>query len=204
MYFLANTVEYDGAYAGEAPQLTTPYAQYDNGNTVFNFYDNFLGTTISPIWTPYGGGVSVNNGVTITGTGGAKSTYSPALPTVIDTLSRVYYYYTGFGIGNFPTSGVTAYTYDDWGILRQPYQGEGGGPYSGGATYLLSLFIGSSAESISTSYVVQFSLPYGGVTTSPIEIISGNGQSPFYQWIRDRTAPPDGVMPTTSFGSISH
>jgi hypothetical protein len=36
-------INYDGVYAGEAPQLSPTYAQYDNGANVFNFYDNFVG-----------------------------------------------------------------------------------------------------------------------------------------------------------------
>ena len=36
---------------GEAPQLSGTYAQYDNGGTVFNFYDNFAGTALSSQWT---------------------------------------------------------------------------------------------------------------------------------------------------------
>jgi hypothetical protein len=57
---------------GEAPQLSTPYAEYDNGGKVFNFYDNFEGTSSSPSssWTvnTIGAGASatVNNGLTVT------------------------------------------------------------------------------------------------------------------------------------------
>ena len=38
MSFLGNTVEYDGAVAGEAPQLSPSYAQYDNGASIFHLY----------------------------------------------------------------------------------------------------------------------------------------------------------------------
>ena len=36
-------INYDGVYAGEAPQLSPTYAEYDNGANVFGFYDNFVG-----------------------------------------------------------------------------------------------------------------------------------------------------------------
>jgi hypothetical protein len=56
---------YDGVYAGEAPQLSPIYGEYDNGAKVFNFYDNFIGTTLkSSLWTS-SGAVTVNNGLSI-------------------------------------------------------------------------------------------------------------------------------------------
>jgi hypothetical protein len=40
-------VNYDDNYAGEAPQLSPEYAEYDNGRNVFNFYDDFAGTSLN-------------------------------------------------------------------------------------------------------------------------------------------------------------
>ncbi len=40
MIFLPTSTEYDGNVAGEAPQYTVPYANYDNGNSIFNYYLN--------------------------------------------------------------------------------------------------------------------------------------------------------------------
>ena len=65
---------------GEAPQLPcgttatsscSTYAQYDDGASVFNFYDNFAGTSLSNKWTVSGGTstYSVSNGLTVTGAG---------------------------------------------------------------------------------------------------------------------------------------
>jgi hypothetical protein len=82
MYFLSNTVEYDGLYAGEAPQLTLPtaYAQYDNGAKVFNFYDDFAGSTLNTnAWTPINGilgTVAVSNELTLTDTGSGVNAYA--------------------------------------------------------------------------------------------------------------------------------
>ena len=57
---------------GEAPQLSSSYGKFDNGASVFVFYDNFAGTTLSATnWqSPIGsqGSVSVNNGATFTTT----------------------------------------------------------------------------------------------------------------------------------------
>lgn len=51
---------------GEAPLLSTTYAEYDDGNSVFNFYTNFAGTTISSALSSFGN-VTIDNGATLTG-----------------------------------------------------------------------------------------------------------------------------------------
>jgi hypothetical protein len=63
-----STFNFDGVYWGEAPQLSPTYAEYDNGASVFNFYDNFAGTTLSSKWASgtSGGSYTINNGLTIT------------------------------------------------------------------------------------------------------------------------------------------
>jgi hypothetical protein len=66
MEFMSNTVNYDSAYAGEAPSQSALYAQYDNGASVFNFYDNFAGNTLSTKWIPSNqnsGIITVDNGI---------------------------------------------------------------------------------------------------------------------------------------------
>jgi len=52
---------------GEAPQLSSTYAQYDNGASVFNFYDNFAGTSLNTSKWILDTGVNpiVNNGITL-------------------------------------------------------------------------------------------------------------------------------------------
>ena len=64
---------------GVAPQLTSTYAEYDNGTNVFTeFYDNFKGTTLNAtLWNESSAGVTVNNGVTIT-SGAANANISTA------------------------------------------------------------------------------------------------------------------------------
>ena len=63
--FIQNSIQYP--YTGIAPYLTSTYAQYDNGENVFNFYDNFAGTTLSSKWVTgvSGGTYTVNNGLTL-------------------------------------------------------------------------------------------------------------------------------------------
>jgi len=64
--FVRNSIQYP--YTGIAPQLTSTYAQYDNGENIFILYDNFAGTSLNTNkWTSYisGGTITVNNGLTI-------------------------------------------------------------------------------------------------------------------------------------------
>ena len=126
---LTSNSEYDGIYAGEAPQLSGTYGQFDNGNSIFSFYDDFIGTTLKSTWSnfkyPSGtvGTNTVNNGVTFTGGStswwGIKNTYQVSSPDMLDYYTDVISYY-GPGIGTY-TGGVwfeqrTADTPKQWGI----------------------------------------------------------------------------------------
>ena len=55
--------EFDGVHAGEAPQLSPSYGQYDNGNNVFSSYQNFAGSSVPPGWQTLASTPSINNGV---------------------------------------------------------------------------------------------------------------------------------------------
>lgn len=61
-----NLFKTDSGREGVAPELTSQYAQYDNGATVFPFYDNFAGTTLNTnTWQTLSSGspnFSVDNG----------------------------------------------------------------------------------------------------------------------------------------------
>ena len=77
--FLTNNNPVINGYTGYAPELycssgcfQTTYAEYDIGPKIFNFYDNFTGTTLnSNLWISSPKGVSLNNGLKINGTGQA-------------------------------------------------------------------------------------------------------------------------------------
>ncbi len=56
---LGNKGQYSGpsGHAGEAPQLSSSYGQYDNGANVFEFYDNFSGSSLNTNkWSIYATG----------------------------------------------------------------------------------------------------------------------------------------------------
>jgi len=45
------SLNFDGVYWGEAPQLSPTYAQYDNGNEIFPYYQRFGGlSSLPPDW----------------------------------------------------------------------------------------------------------------------------------------------------------
>jgi YVTN family beta-propeller protein len=76
----SNVMTSNTALTGEAPQLSTNYAQYDNGNVVFPFYDNFVGNALSSRWTTVSSAASitstVSNGLSITATASGSPNYA--------------------------------------------------------------------------------------------------------------------------------
>lgn len=72
MTFMPVGTEYDGVYAGEAPQLSPRYAEFDNGANVFTGYWNFEGTSLPSGFTGRTHGdatYTVDDGVTFIGDG---------------------------------------------------------------------------------------------------------------------------------------
>ncbi|MEM0200816.1 MAG: hypothetical protein QXD23_00205 [Candidatus Micrarchaeaceae archaeon] len=127
MNFLPNNSPVTSGYTGYAPQLycsdgcsQISYGQYDNGGKVFNFYDNFAGTSLDSNWqtytsTSYPPNVFVSNGLTFTtndvSSGGADLYTSNKVYFVGNTLD--FYGYIGaqatggyseqgFGFGSYP------------------------------------------------------------------------------------------------------
>ncbi len=134
-FYSQSKIIMDGSNTGEKPTLSTPYGQYDNGASVFNFYDNFAGTQIDTNkWTvglsntnaTYAS-VKVNNGVNITVTNGQPE-WAGLVSRVgfrapqddfeasVSTFSGCFVYYTdcvshGFGIGEGNASNLSSPTY---------------------------------------------------------------------------------------------
>ena len=145
---------------GEAPQLSPTYAEYDDGANVFNFYDNFAGTTLKAGWNsgPSGVTVAVNNGVTITPGGTAGSfaydgiTYSNqtfSAPFIAESLGDIINSTNMVMIGgsNYITPSATSDQFDvnAWANSR-------GGWYYNGKVALLN-----GAQNVSTNgtYIAQ-------------------------------------------------
>ncbi|HME51096.1 MAG TPA: hypothetical protein VKM55_02655 [Candidatus Lokiarchaeia archaeon] len=173
---------------GEAPELSTPYGQYDDGVNVFSFYDNFAGSKLSSKWVnntaTSTGTVTVNNGVTI----GKEnvSTFSPQLssaskidgPAILDFhgiiplngLNSSWYcesfvgIFSNMNLSNGVVIGTTGY-YNHAAYVFQPININNGygysfdGDWGYNATY--SILVPSSG--VQTSLSVECN--YGGSTT---------------------------------------
>ena len=112
-----SNLNFDGVYWGEAPQLSPTYAQYDNGASMFNFYDNFAGTSLNTNkWinnvANIGGTLIINNGLSyIRGSGGNTGLF---LNSVSNFFAGVFETY-----GNIPAGGTSgAYTYATFGLMN--------------------------------------------------------------------------------------
>jgi len=81
---------------GEAPQLSSTYAEYDDGDNVFNFYDNFAGTSLNiSKWTESSNGASytVGNGLTVKGDGNGVQLHGKVIqnyPSIFDVYIASY------------------------------------------------------------------------------------------------------------------
>ena len=115
----------ENGYLGEAPQLTSIYAQYDNGKNVFPYYEDFKGTTMPSNMEvlPYGenqaGNFTIDNGVFLSASSGGTAmviatvgVYNP-IHTVLEAYTNYSYYggidYTANSNGNY-TAGIPYYS----------------------------------------------------------------------------------------------
>ena len=122
LYYGSTTATFN-TYMGESPTLSATYGEYDNGSSVFNFYDNFNGTTISPNYTqvlPSGASINQNNGITIStssaSNGGLIYNTGFSTPFIFEgDVTAVSGIAAGFMLqsGNTPTAG--GYGFNFWG-----------------------------------------------------------------------------------------
>ena len=152
---------------GVAPQLTTPYAQYDNGTSVFKWYENFAGTSLPSDMSAVAIGTStysVNNGLTINpraagdGTVIYKTT-GLASPVYLDCLVTAVSG-SNYGLMGQQTATPTSQSTNGiWTSLNSSYQW-----FAGNGTTYAQIELDSSDTP---------STVLAGVTSSPPAIISG-------------------------------
>ncbi len=240
---------------GEAPQLTCPnpsdtascstYAEYDDGANVFNFYDNFAGTSLPNGWRSgavSGSSVTVNNGLTISGDGSdAGSTYVATTSVVFNNNNILEGYInqnSGVTINERGMIGISTVNnaepvWDKGGTTGDTIAGWSAGKngvaniiqsetvLNGAYTYLNS--IGSNSNwniygvSLSSNAGITTYVNYGDLSSTTSEnpsaplyinlgVVSTGDGSSFnlqYTWIRIRAYPPNGVMPSVTFGSVA-
>jgi len=213
---------------GEAPQLSSTYAQYDDGASVFNNYWNWAGTTIPSGWSAGSGiSVSVNNKLTITSSssnvGYLYEGATVSTPFILE----------GYGEGTTATSGCIdvglVYT-NVLSSLSTSNSAGLGGPWvwvcsslsweglhsdtnfelsaSGPpAPALNTWYVLGLASSGSTGYwYVNYNLLTSASTSSGSNYVGfwvDASDTQIYYWLRTRAYPPKGVMPSVSFGGLS-
>ncbi len=217
--------------SGEAPQLSPTYGEYDTGPNVFNFYDNFAGTTLDTSrWTNSGITYTVNNGFTATSTAASGYIYSG---TQISPGSVIEFY----GDLGGQTTSTTAETGgmeipatnggNFYGVAigsGYPTSGEYLAQMNGAGTLSTTALLGAFSNAVLTIHVISsttstFTYNYGSQATvsadapaypvnlmligAPAGVASYTfSPSPFIQWFRTRAYPPSGVMPSVNFGAV--
>jgi hypothetical protein len=207
---------------GEAPTLSSSYGEYDDGANVFNFYDNFAGTSLNTSkWSTSSIPYTVNNGITLdvpsSGFGSLNSVPTFSAGSVFDFYGEPTNNNGGggfdFGVGDCVNCDPVG---NSWMV----------GASSGGYGYYLYL----DSNNVDTNYVRSYGvwtvgLEFSGTTSfseynysdeytvtdssfspSPssylILIHSADSGNTFLQWFDERSAPPNGVMPSVTVGSL--
>ncbi len=215
-----SSVLFDGITVGEAPTLTATYGQYDNGASVFTFYDDFKGTSISSSWNQCPpsvglGSYSVNNGIYIGQTGVQTGTsFSP--PYVLDAY--LYANHTGSADYRVAEAGENICTTVASGIYiagtgdHFDYDmNSGGGPGTVTSVpasiyqyYTYNEYFGTSTTSFYINYKTLIGSPNQAAPSHPIGLWNGvGGASSFTNWIRVRAYPPNNAMPSVTFSTNS-
>jgi len=212
------SLNFDGVYWGEAPQLSSTYAQYDNGASVFNFYDNFAGTTLSSKWVANGATYSVSNGLTYTSAQNNNvlvSATSFTSPYIID--------YYGEGTAPSGDAGVYFNVQGTRANANSNLWAQRGSSISNGQDQFYVYTSGSYTLLVSWPYTIDgnmhvYTLIDGpsnnpliaqtdysikeNYTSMPSTYSSGSfgprdaSGTTYWQWVRVRAYPPNGVMPS--------
>jgi hypothetical protein len=202
----------DTTTTGVAPQLTSTYAQYDNGASVFSFYDNFAGTSLNTgKWNSYigNGSITINNSLTInmssSGTyAGIVSYNGYPLQLIFDT------YLTSFSASslNNPGAGIeiqSANSTSASGYIYISWNGEnsnGGsivyGSISGGDEGVAAGPNFPSSNTVISSYWLAtgnegFALNYNSFTTSTNSSV-GIGSANYYALATFANSPSTTVV----------
>jgi len=238
---VSSSTALDGDYTGEAPQLSSTYAQYDNGAKIFTNYWNFAGTSLPASFTSgvsSDGTLTVNNGLTLGTNTIDTSSYSYIISTTTYSPQIVEFYLAniptnpggyggistdfGFSSSSSPTPQTNTATNNFVQLI-------GGAIFSAGGKFTYQLFDnntleGSAGGSLSTgvygTYINPLTFYYNYTTevssstnvTSNNYLLLGISSSGYtagipesetiqVQWLRTRAYPPNGVMPSVSFGS---
>ncbi len=229
MYFeYPYTTAYSGpsGHAGEAPQISPTYAQYDNGASVFPaFYVNFAGNALPSSLIGGCNSFTVNNGLSIAtstssgpcGMTSSTATFNPG--SVFDALFQTSALNTadpiwmlGFGdISGSNTRGTVAFYSPANGCMSGHLcSGESNVAYGclGPAMTTASTYSVLTTAVLSSTTSYQY-VNYGSQSMTTCSesfpeyvnldwyLPGGTFPAPLnFQWVRIRMLPPNGVMPS--------
>ena len=204
--------------------VVTPinYGKYDNGPWVFNYYTNFTGPSLPKNLTTYGhptytvsGGLSetaVNNGDFIGST--AASGFN-AIAFITDlfgrdtsTVSNDRFFTIGTAAGSVGAAQYFQgenYTYESF-LNLGPETTAAFPPYtlSAMANAIYSLWQTPALAFGAYNYTTKNTVGTPPVLNPGYYQLGGSDSASlnFYQWLRRRLVPPNGIMPSVSFGSL--
>ncbi len=225
MDFMPSNVMSSSGPTGEAPQLTGTYGQYDNGASVFSFYDDFSSASLTANgkWVVEGS-PAYTTGTGLRETGSISNSNFVASSGTWDStayISEMYGYQTDTNGNDRFFSVVTGQTGSNQGVYFEGnsgtlqsyvlYGGSGGqGSFAGttlGTTVnaILSIYAapGGGTTYVMYNYVLSSTGAPPSLTTAYYQLGGALSATNFYQWVRRRPIPPNNVMPTVSFGTFS-
>ena len=215
---------------GEAPQLSSTYAEYDDGANIFTYYQRWGGLSALPTdWSSASGTVIIFNSdyteiAPPASTAGWYGIYLNPIPSSLSSTTTIWElygnYYDGTNAGqDIGTAGGSPINTNGYSFV------EGDSPtnliYEGNQfdtgyddTNVNKIYGMVMASSTSLTMTINYN-PIFTATTATAEAPtyfdiapSNNGGSDpstgiYVYWIRTRSYPPNGVMPSVSFGSVA-
>ncbi|MEM0154881.1 MAG: hypothetical protein QW814_03560, partial [Methanothrix sp.] len=212
---------------GEAPQLSPTYAEYDNGQNVFNYYTNFAGTSANTSQYTINGIATIDNGLVLPPSNKTSFVSSVREYDTATNESDIYWDATtplknAITLGYNASHAVTVVNALFWAINKDNDRlftaksifnnFENGLNLSG--NYVFSNYnIGNKSygsysklaqeqnfTSYNTSTYAFNSKAFLQVENNPNNRTTGVSVDVY--WMRTRSTPPNGVMPFASYGLL--
>ncbi|VVB76822.1 Uncharacterised protein [uncultured archaeon] len=230
MNFMNESVMSQSGPTGEAPQLSASYGQYDNGASVFETYSNFSGTNLNEHFSKVAGlSIAQNNGLRITSTDGESyyyvmTSYGTVGSVVYDAYvtalnaGNSFNFQEGLVLGS-NTSKSFHGTGEPAGSNYMSRESNFGGGYyqiyngtkrlsssNFNAAYPLRAIESIAMDTFSVSasdsgkQLSAAGEPKQGFLGLYLYTTSVKGDLEVVNWIRTRSYPPDGAMPSAAFG----
>ena len=207
----AASSDYSTSHTGVEPTYTSTYAQYDNGANIFVKYNNFASGSG---WTTYGTAISTfSNGLSQTGVNSWSGiTYSSGMATATDYLEAYLVSSTPAGVNTgFGTSSGVFYGTSTTGLwvlygasAGSPVTaGTSGGTFNNGNFILTGEGAGTATAYLVANYITTEVTNTQSFANSGDIFFGTYSGTTNWQWIRERTPPPSGVMPSVTFGSVT-